>query len=256
MTITQLESSLQSAKLVQEALLPKRRHFNRLFEDSFVFYSPKEILSGDFYWVGQKGEFRIIIVGDCTGHGISAALVSVLALNLFEYVVMNKGVFEAHKILEEVEKRYIESFKDVDDATFDNPWIDLSVICINDTMERIQFASANRKVLHVIAPSRKAIYKSTGYPLGGWQLRENRTFEPVYIPYLKGSKLYLGSDGFQDQFGGPLGKKYGSLKLHEFLAKNSDLSFSEQREKLRQEFIQWIANEDQTDDICVVGVKI
>lgn len=91
MTITQIESSLQSAKLVQEALLPKERHFRRLFEDSFVLYWPKEILSGDFYWIGQKNELRFIIVGDCTGHGISAALMSVLALNLFEYAVMNKG---------------------------------------------------------------------------------------------------------------------------------------------------------------------
>lgn len=256
MTLLDLERSLRSAELVQQALLPKKRHFERMFDDSFVLYLPKDILSGDFYWIGQKNEYRIIIVGDCTGHGIPAALVSVLALNLFEYVVMNKGVNEAHKILEEVEKRYIESFKHIDEDTFDNPWIDLSVICINDPMQRIQFASANRKLLYVVDSSSSHVYKSTGYPLGGWQLRENRTFEPVYIPYSKGSKLYLGSDGFQDQFGGARGKKYGSLRLHEFLQKHSHLSFSEQRALLEEEFQSWRTREDQTDDICIVGVKL
>lgn len=256
MTITQIEASLQSAKLVQEALLPKRRHFNRLFEDSFVFYSPKEVLSGDFYWIGQKDANRFIIVGDCTGHGISAALVSVLALNLFEYAIMNKGITEAHKIIEEVDSRYVESFKDINEENFDNPWIDLSVICIDDANEKIQFSSANRKLLLISNDSTASVYKSTGYPLGGWQLRKHRTFSTTELPYEKGSKLYLGSDGYQDQFGGACCKKFGSSRLHTMLSENSSLPFIRQNEILQAEFQKWKQKEEQTDDVCVVGIQV
>jgi len=256
MTITQIEASLQSAKLVQDALLPKRRHFDRLFEDSFVFYSPKEILSGDFYWIGQKDTNRFIIVGDCTGHGISAALVSVLALNLFEYAVMNKGITEAHKIIEEVDSRYVESFKDVNEENFDNPWIDLSVICIDDLNKKIQFSSANRKLLLISKDATPNVYKSTGYPLGGWQLRKLRTFSTTELPYEKGSKLYLGSDGYQDQFGGDDCKKFGSSRLHSLLTEISHEPFFKQNEVLKSEFQKWKQNEEQTDDVCIVGIKV
>lgn len=256
MTITQLESSLRSAKLVQEALLPKKRHFDRLFEDSFVLYWPKEILSGDFYWIGQKDAFRYIIVGDCTGHGISAALVSVLALNLFEYAVMNKGIKDPHKILEEVDRRYVESFKDVNEENFDNPWIDLSVVCIDDYNKRIQFAAANRKLLHITNDASPKLYKTKGYPLGCWQIRELRNFQSIDIPYQKGSKLYLGSDGVQDQFGGEYSKKFGSSRLHKLLTENSAQPFEVQQERLKRELLNWQSDEEQTDDICIVGVEI
>ncbi|MDB4515986.1 SpoIIE family protein phosphatase [Crocinitomicaceae bacterium] len=256
MTITQIESSLQSAKLVQEALLPKERHFRRLFEDSFVLYWPKEILSGDFYWIGQKNELRFIIVGDCTGHGISAALVSVLALNLFEYAVMNKGITLPHKILEEVDNRYIESFKDINEENFDNPWIDLSVVCIDDKKKRIQFAAANRKLLYVPNGYPAQVYKTKGYPLGGWQIRKLRSFSSIEIPYEKGSNLYLGSDGIQDQFGGEKLKKFGSSRLHQILKSNSRLPFTDQQRLLKSNILEWKQNEEQTDDICLIGIQV
>lgn len=251
-----MERELRSAELLQQALLPKKRHFDRLFSDSFVFYAPKEYVSGDFYWVGKRKNIRYLVVGDCSGHGISAALITVLMLNLIEYAIMNKGIAGPDKILQEIDKRYIESFKDAEDTTFDNPWVDLSVIAINDKKKQISYASANRKLLHVRGNNDYQLHKSNSYPLGGWQVRSDRAFESRNVPFEPGDALYIGSDGFQDQFGGALSKKFGSARLHSLLSMNSQIPFEIQCEFLAYEFNQWKSDEIQTDDVCIVGVKL
>lgn len=251
-----VETGLRSAEIVQQALLPKRRHFEKLFSESFVLYHPKELLSGDFYWIGQKHNKRFIVVGDCSGHGISAALVTVLMLNLFEYIIMNKGIVAPDAVLNELDKRYIESFSNSAGTQFDNPWVDLSVLCIDDGKEEVQFASANRKLLHVNSSGNFEVYKSTGYSIGGWQVKEDRVFTSSSFSFQSGDKIYLGSDGYQDQFGGQLSKKFGSKQLHQLLYSNSDLRFDVQRDRLSANLRSWRLNQPQTDDICVVGVKL
>lgn len=253
---TEFQKSMLNAQYVQNGLLPKKRHFNRLFNDSFVLYEPLDLLSGDFFWVGKKYNMRYLVVGDCTGHGVSASLTSVLALNLFEYCIMNKGIKRTSRILSEVDKRFIESFKGSDKETFDNPWIDLSIVCIDDDLKKIYFSSANRKMLYVNKHGESQVYKSSGYPIGGWQIQSNRVFETTVISFEEGDRVYLGSDGFQDQFGGPKNKKYGSKRLHELLTRNSSLSFNLQKKALVDELNCWKDEEPQTDDICLVGVEL
>lgn len=254
--IADYRESLVSARIVQQGLLPKDRHFKRLFKDSFVTYIPQNFISGDFYWVGRKHDMRYLVVGDCTGHGISASLLSVLALNLFEYAIMNKGIKKTNKILQEVDKRFIESFKDGGKDCYDNPWIDLSIVCIDETAKTMYFSSANRKLLLVNANKEQAIHKGSKYPIGGWQIENERTFESIPIKYEEGDVIFLGSDGFQDQIGGPKDKTYKSKKLHEFLATSSHLPMTTLKDDLEEEFEIWKSNQPQTDDICVVGIRL
>ena len=256
LAIEKKEAGLESARIVQQGLLPKERHFNRVFENHFVFYQPQHIISGDFYWVGEANNLKYLVVGDCTGHGVSAALLSVLALNLFEYSIMNKKIKKVHKILREVDKRFIESFKDNNQSVFDNPWIDLSIVCVDKQESKIYFSSANRKLLVVGSEKNTQIYQGSRYPIGGWQMEQNRTFDSQTINYKSGDKIYLGSDGFQDQIGGPKNKKYKSKILHHFLAENSQSPLSEQKGLLEKEFAAWKNNNTQTDDVCLVGVKL
>lgn len=256
LVIEKKEAGLESARIVQQGLLPKERHFNRVFENHFVFYQPQHIISGDFYWVGEANNLKYLVVGDCTGHGVSAALISVLALNLFEYSIMNKKIKKVHKILQEVDKRFIESFKHNAQSTFDNPWVDLSIVCIDEKEQKIHYSSANRKLLIVNQEKQTEIYNGARYPIGGWQIEKYREFKSQTINYNSGDSIYLGSDGFQDQLGGPKDKKYKSKNLHLFLAQNSNIPFSEQKGLLKKEFLQWKKENTQTDDICVVGVKL
>lgn len=251
-----LEEGLSSAELVQQALLPKKRHFDRLFKDSFVLYQPKHIISGDFYWVGRKHDYTYLVVGDCTGHGISAALLSVLALNLLEYVIMNKGLKKPNKILKEFDKKFIESFKYSDKRNEDNPWIDISLVCINERESKLYYAAANRKVLVRRKDGSSEIYAGSRYPIGGWQVEENRTFDTVTINYGSGDKIYLGSDGYQDQIGGEKNKKFKSKRLHELLVTTGDTKLEKQKRGLFSEFNLWKHENEQVDDVCIVGVEL
>jgi len=252
---TELLKSLESARIVQLGLLPKHRHLKKILKEYFVLYEPKDIVSGDFYWVGMKHGLKYLVVGDCTGHGISASLLSVLGLNLFEYVIMNKGIKRVSKILQEVDKKFIESFSK-EENPFDNPWIDLSIICIDEENKKVHFSSANRKLLVVDPNKNVELFRGSRYPIGGWQIEDQRTFSASIIPYEKGTMLYLGSDGFQDQMGGEKNKKYKSKKLHNLLSRISDKPMSYQQDKLLTEFEEWKNESPQTDDVCLVGVKL
>ena len=248
--------SLAAAKFVQQGLLPKRRHFDRLFKESFAFYVPQNIISGDFYWLGEKHDLKYLVVGDCSGHGISASLLSVLALNLFEYTIMNKGLKKTNRIMKEIDNKFIESFKGSSELNFDNPWIDLTVLCIDETNNEIHFSSANRKILHIEEDKKIKLYRGSKYPIGGWQVQANRTFESSSFKYKNGDVIYLGSDGFQDQIGGIKSKKYSSKKLHDFLLSISQYPFHIQLEYLAIEFANWKGKSEQLDDVCIVGLKL
>jgi serine phosphatase RsbU (regulator of sigma subunit) len=250
------KEELNNAQVIQQGMLPKKRHFERLFKDSFTLYIPQNIISGDFYWVGEKHNMQYLVVGDCTGHGVSAALLSILAINLFEYTIMNKGYKKTSKILKEVDKKFIESFKGSQHGTFDNPWIDLSIVCIDQKAKQMTFSSGNRKLMHIDKSNQMNIYKGSRYPIGGWQLEKNRTFDSQTIDYSNGDTIYLGSDGFQDQIGGPSNKKYKSKNLHKLLNHINHLEFNKQKDELKNEFNNWKGNNFQVDDVCIVGINL
>lgn len=250
------KESTPYATLVQNALLPKKRHFDRLFEDHFVMFRPKNIVSGDFYWVGEKRGLKYIAVGDCVGHGTSAALLSVLVLNLLEYVIMNKGIKRVDKIMREIDKKFTESFSSISNQRFDTPWIDMSLICIDNRKSKMYFASGNRTLLHVPQEGTPNLLKGSNYPIGGWQVQEDRNFYSICSEYKKGDSIYLGSDGYQDQFGGSNNKRYYAKNLHQLLERNAQSSFNKQLTILQDQFQNWKQEMSQTDDVCIVGIKL
>ncbi|MFD1551121.1 hypothetical protein DNU06_04015 [Putridiphycobacter roseus] len=249
-------AELETARTIQEGLLPKPRHFQRLFNDSFVLDIPLNIISGDFYWIGAKNDLSYAVIGDCTGHGTAAALLSVLAINLFEYTIMNKGLKKTYKILQEVDKRFIESFKNIEEENFDNPWIDLSIVCIDKKKSKLYFSSANHKLIHISKQAEMQVIKGNKYPIGGWQMEQNRTFDPQIIDYQPGDIIFMGSDGFQDQFGGPKFKKYKLKRLNNLLQSNFNLPFNQLKTLLEFEFNAWKGDNFQVDDVCLMGIKL
>ena len=128
-----------------------------------------------------------------------------------------------------MDKKFIESFNNQNTDTFDTPWIDLSILCIDNKNQEMHFSSANRKLIHIDRSDKMNIYKGSKYPLGGWQVEKNRKFESQTIEYAYGDTIYLGSDGFQDQIGGAKNQKYKSKQLHKFLLKINHLEFCEQK---------------------------
>lgn len=247
--------SLRYARLIQQGLLPKKRHFNRLFNDHFVIYKPLNYVSGDFYWVGGKGDLSYLAVGDCTGHGVPGAMLSVLARSILEYSIMNKGLTKTHKILHELDKKFIESFSGINGEFYNNDWVDLALVCIDKKNKKIYFSSAKRKMLFIDKNEARLI-DGEPFPIGGWQMEEKRNFKSTVLDFSEGDTIYLGSDGYQDQIGGDKMKKFSSRRLHDLLGEVHELKMSEQKNLLLTTFTSWKAMNDQVDDICIVGIRL
>jgi serine phosphatase RsbU (regulator of sigma subunit) len=250
------EENLKYAAIIQKSLLPKKRHLDRIALDHALLYKPLEYVSGDFYWTAKRDIFEFIAVGDCTGHGVPAAMLSLFVLNSLEYLVMNKGLINTAEILRELDKRFIESFHEKKDHMYNQEWIDISIVCINRRMNEIYFSSANRRILIVKSDGEMLVQKGDNFPIGGWQFAENRDFKVQITPFVPGDVLYLGSDGFQNQLGGEKIKKFGSNRLHQFFGEHVGLPLNEQFSLLSEEFESWKGAEEQTDDICLLGLRL
>ncbi|MGE0076565.1 MAG: PP2C family protein-serine/threonine phosphatase [Bacteroidales bacterium] len=251
-----LYNSLKYAAFLQQGIFPKQRHFDRIFKESFVVYLPKEIVSGDFYWLAELDDLVYVAVGDCMGHGVPAALMSVLVYNLLDYAILNKRIKKTCKILKEIDKRFVESFSSVDQSqVYNNDWVDISLCCIDRRKKQIFFSGAHHKIYLASNDSFKA-FRGTFKPVGSWQIDNENNFESVSICYNDGDTLYLGSDGFRDQIGGDEPTKYGSVRFRKFIQAMSSKPLSNQKVELEKEFLRWKGRCRQNDDICLMGLKL
>ncbi len=250
------ESSLKYAEFLQKALFPKQRHFDRVFKDSFVIFRPKHYVSGDFFWLTELNELIYIAVGDCAGHGVPGAIQSVLVYSLLDYAILNKKLKKTNKIIGEINRRFIESFSSFDSHTqFDNEWVDISLCCIDPVSKTIYHTGCRRDLLH-ISGNLISVYRGGKHPIGDWQYNSNNFFKSNCFQYCEGDSIYLGTDGFQDQLGGANSMKFKKVRLHELIVKNGNLSMADQKLELEKELNQWMAGHCQTDDICIVGIKL
>lgn len=255
LAVKEHKDELKYAGILQQGLLPRERHFKRMFEESFLIYKPRNYVSGDFYWIGEKNGIRYFASADCTGHGVPAAILSVLGYSLLNYALYNADLVTPSEILKKVDCKFIESFDFEAPLQTTNDWIDISLCAYDSENRTLAFCGANRKAL-VISPKSSHVLPGNRYPLGGWQLEEYRSFEEYKIDVEPGDWIYLGSDGYQDQFGGLLGKKFGSKKLHTLLKSIAKMDAKSQKEYLEDHLSIWQANREQTDDICLLGIKI
>ncbi len=251
----ELVDGIHYAKLIQQGILPQDRHLKRLFDDYFVIYKPQNIIGGDLYWVGQKGNLKIFAVADCTGHGVSGALLSVLALSFLNYVILGKEFTEVHEVLEELDKKWIETFHQGVEFGFDNDWMEIGLCSFNTETRELQFAGAFNKVTCITGTEVVNMYGSR-YPIGGWQLEKMRTFQNHSMALPPDTMVYLSSDGFKDQFGFTQRKRFGSKRLTELILSGASLSVSEQKKRMESAFENWKGKETQTDDVCMLGIKL
>lgn len=250
-----LTSSLNYAQIIQKGVLPKDRHFKRLFNDYFIMYAPQSYVSGDFYWIGEVGDKIIFAVGDCTGHGVPGAMLTMLAQSFLNYIILGKGITNTSEVLKEFDKKLIETFMHEIEGIYSNDWIDMVLCCFDKKKMELNFSSAKRKLM-LVSGNKTEIYKGSNYPLGGWQMENERLFETNKLKVKEGDMIFIGSDGFQDQIGGELNKKFGSKQLHFLLENITSLPCDKQLMILKRTFQQWKKDEEQLDDICLMGIRI
>lgn len=244
--------SIKYAQRIQQALLKDEEHVSKHLPPHFILYKPKDIVSGDFYWVLEKSHFLYIAVADCTGHGVPGAFLTMLGTSYLNEIASKDDTPSPANILDELRIKFVKELAG-DGETKDG--MDISMIRINYKTLEILWAGANNP-LWVIKKVSKEIHEIKGdkQPIG-------LTHSPVLftnhsLKLQQGDSVFLFTDGFADQFGGPKGKKFKYKQLKELLLSNIDLPLEEQKQKLESVYVEWSGALEQVDDICVIGVKL
>lgn len=249
-----ITDSIQYAKRIQEAILPTRESIFSHLPDSFIFYKPKDIVSGDFYWFCKRENKKIIAVVDCTGHGVPGAFMSMIGHNLLNQIVIEKGVTNPAEILSRLNNGVQDALKQksAEGETMDG--MDVALCTIDSSKNEIEFAGAYRP-LYFIKNGNLEKIEGSKYPIGGMQHEDERVFECYKKNVSGGDMLYMFSDGYADQFGGPKGKKFMTKRFQEMLAGIYGKMPSEQMKILDERITGWKGNLEQVDDILVIGIR-
>jgi len=249
-----ITDSIQYASRIQAAVLPPVNFLNEWGIDNFILYKPKAIVSGDFYW-GVKKENRIIVAaGDCTGHGVPGAFMSMLGHAFLEEIVNTKEITNAAMILNLLRDEIINTLKQKGLTGETRDGMDISLCIIDSKAGKIDYAGANNP-LYLIRDSRLMKYEADKMPIG-IHFISFTSFTNQTIEIVRGDSLYLFSDGYADQFGGPKGKKFMYKPFQNLLLKNHNQPMETQKEILDITFEEWKGDREQVDDVIVIGMKI
>jgi serine phosphatase RsbU (regulator of sigma subunit) len=258
-----ITDSINYASRIQTALLPAEDHFRNLFTDSFILFRPKDIVSGDFYWIAETHGKVIYATADCTGHGVPGGFMTMLGSSLLTEIVSDLGITEPAPILEELRKKVILALKQqnhtkgatngvTDDFVKDG--MDIAICCIDPQKRMLTYASAYQDIC-VISNNDVIELSGDKQPIGYFGDMQ-KPFTQKSLSLNKGDFIYTFTDGFADQFGGPKGKKFKYKRLIELLRTHHSKKASEQKQLLEECLDDWRGGLEQIDDICLIGVKI
>jgi serine phosphatase RsbU (regulator of sigma subunit)/lipopolysaccharide biosynthesis regulator YciM len=243
--------SINYAQRLQLAILPSEKSWNEVFPNSFIFYRPKDIVAGDFYWVQHSHGLILFAAADCTGHGVPGALVSVVCSNALNRAVKEFDLTDPGKILDKVTELVLETFANSEKEVSDG--MDISLCVLDPKTNSLKWSGANNPVWY-LSQGKMNTVPANKQPVG-------KSDDPVpfithHIQLAKGDTIYLFTDGFADQFGGPRGKKFKYKPFQEHLFDNSSKSMKEQERSLHETFEAWRGNLEQVDDVCVIGIRV
>ncbi len=243
--------SLNYARHIQAGILPSSALLDELLGENFVLYKPKSIVAGDFYWLEQVGDKVFFAVADCTGHGVPGALVSVMCSNILTRLVKEFKLSQPAEILDNAVVLLENYFEKSDHEVKDG--MDLALCCYQSSTGILEYAGANNP-LYLVRSNTLEEYKADRQPIGKY--RKRKTFTNHSIQLQKADCLYMSSDGYADQFGGPDGAKFRYNRFKELLINSHNLKMIEQKGILDKTIEDWKAGCEQIDDICVMGLRI
>ena len=251
----EITDSIQYASRIQRAILPAESLINSILKDYFILYKPRDIVSGDFFWATSKDDKIFITVADCTGHGVPGAFMSMLGVSFLNEIVNEKGVVNPDEILNMLRGNIINALQQKESIGGSKDGMDIALVSIDEKRKIIQYAGANNS-LFVFRDNQLREIKADKMPIAIYLKMDG--FLNHEIPYQKGDVIYLFSDGYTDQFGGPKGKKFMSKHFKEYLLSIHELPMITQQHKLDQRIEDWKleSNQHQNDDICVIGLRL
>ena len=251
----QVTDSIHYAKRIQEAILPPNNLVKQILPESFVLYKPKDIVSGDFYWIDKKKEWCYFAAVDCTGHGVPGAFMSIVGYNLLKDILKNTDSTQPSIIMDKMNDGVANTLHtNTTSGKQTKDGMDMTLCALNyDTLE-LQFSGAFNP-LYIIRGNELIQYKADKFPVGMF-IGEKQNFTNHTIQLQKGDHIYIFSDGYADQFGGPRGKKFMAGNFRQLLSDVSKLPIERQKTMLNQTIEEWRGNLEQVDDILIIGVKV
>lgn len=243
--------SIHYARFIQQAILPPVNEIQAHFPESFIYYQPKDIIAGDFYWFEQRGTVSWFAAGDCTGHGVPGAMVSVLCINALNQILLEKQCTQTGELLDHVRDYIVKTFTKESQSVKDG--MDISLACYDHSTGKLLWTGANNplwlirgKMCEIIAPDKQ--------PVG--QFDGQKPFLTNELQLQKDDLLILFTDGFADQFGGPKQKKFKYAPLRELLEQHASIDMQELHKLLKSTFNDWKGTTEQTDDVCIFGLRV
>jgi serine phosphatase RsbU (regulator of sigma subunit) len=249
-----ITDSINYAKKIQEAILPPKELKYEIFPDGFVYFRPRDIVSGDFYWFTKKNGKRLIAAVDCTGHGVPGAFMSMIGNTFLTEIIDAKGITQPAEILSELRHMVISSLKQSHDMSESKDGMDMALLCFDDVARTVEYAGANNP-MWMMRNGECIEYKADKRPIGYYR-GQGLPFTNHRIEYKKGDTFYIFTDGFADQFGGENGKKFKYKQLKDILMSIQKDPMMRQEEILNARFDDWKGRLDQIDDVLVIGVRI
>lgn len=248
-----ITDSINYAHRIIEAMMPTEKAFHKVLPESFLLSMPKDIVSGDFYWIAEKNEKIFVAAVDCTGHGIPGAFMSIIGFDLLRNIIEIEGIDEPAEILNKLDEGVAQTFVGAEDMELSDG-MDLSFCVIDTKMNYLEFAGAMNP-LYLIRDNNILEFQGDRISVGNKDEGTNKHFSNQRIPLQKDDVIYLFSDGFPDQFGGPKGKKFKYRRFRHLLLTIHKLPFDKQKAMLQKSIYKWMGNLEQVDDILLIGVK-
>lgn len=254
-----ITDSILYAKRIQNAILPPEKMLKDLLQDYFIYYKPRDIVSGDFYWLTQKENVLIMAAADCTGHGVPGAFMSMLGIAFLNEIVnkiaINKHIrsLQASEILQELRSQVINSLHQTGERSDQKDGMDIALCIIDFDEKRMQFAGAHNP-LFVIRNNEIMQFQGDKMPVS-YHKNNNLPFTQHYIDLQRGDTFYIFSDGYTDQFGGDEGMKFLQSNFKNLLLKIHTLTMNEQKMILEKTFEEWKGKREQVDDVMVIGFR-
>jgi len=250
----EMEESIRYAGSLQRSILPDEQLFKNAFADAFVLFQPKDVVSGDFYWIFQHHDDIYFAVGDCTGHGVPGALVNIAGNTILRQIIRIEGLTEPGEIMRLLDNELVNLFNE--NLTEGNTHDGMDIVFCKFNLRKRQgsFCGAGRPLL-LVRNGRLIDFKK-GADAIGYSSKEEKQFETVYFDLREGDQFYLFSDGYTDQFGGENVKKFNRARFRNLLISMEQMPLEKQKDELLFSYNNWKGKQEQIDDVCVIGVRV
>lgn len=249
-----ITDSINYAKRLQNAILPPKDIVDNILPEYFILYQPKDIVSGDFYWVSHHDSKFMAAAIDCTGHGVPGALLSIVGHNAINQTVNELGITQPSKVLESMNS-IIKKILHQDKGSDIKDGMDMALCTFDKQTYVLEYAGANNPV-YIISEGKLNIIKASKLTVGSMQ--DNITEPPINhsVQLKKGDSFYIFSDGYVDQFGGMDNKKFKTSRFQELLISINNLSMRNQKNMIQTKFKEWQGINEQVDDVMVIGIRV